>query len=52
LLRCGISRHTETLAAGAAKFDYRPNSDQCFVYADPTGHPFCLTAWDGDMAQR
>jgi hypothetical protein len=34
------------LAAGAIKFDQQPNSDHCFVYADPAGHPFCLTTWD------
>lgn len=34
------------LAAGATKFDHQPNSDHCFVYADPAGHPFCLTTWD------
>jgi hypothetical protein len=35
------------IAAGATKFDYQPNSDHCFVYADPVGHPFCLSTWDG-----
>jgi catechol-2,3-dioxygenase len=35
------------LAAGATKYDYQPNSNQCYVYADPAGHPFCLTTWDG-----
>ncbi len=35
------------LAAGATKYAYQPNSGQCFVYADPVGHPFCLTTWDG-----
>jgi catechol-2,3-dioxygenase len=35
------------LAAGATKYDYQPNSEQCYVYADPAGHPFCLTTWDG-----
>jgi hypothetical protein len=34
------------LAAGATRFDYQPNSDHCFVYADPAGHPFCLSTWD------
>jgi hypothetical protein len=38
------------LAAGATKYDHQPNSGQCFVYADPAGHPFCLTTWDGVMA--
>lgn len=34
------------LAAGATRFDAQPNSDHCFVYADPIGHPFCLSTWD------
>jgi catechol-2,3-dioxygenase len=38
------------LAAGATKCDFQPNSGQCFVYADPAGHPFCLTTWDGTVA--
>ena len=34
------------LAAGAAKLAFQPNFDHCFVYADPAGHPFCLSTWD------
>jgi hypothetical protein len=34
------------MAAGATKFDFQPNSDHCLVYADPVGHPFCLSTWD------
>jgi hypothetical protein len=34
------------LAAGATRFAYQPNSDHCFVYADPAGHPFCLSTWE------
>ncbi|MEH0986416.1 VOC family protein, partial [Micromonospora sp. CPCC 205556] len=34
------------LAAGATKYDFQPNSEQCYVYADPAGHPFCLTTWE------
>lgn len=34
------------LAAGATKYDFQPNGDHCYVYADPAGHPFCLTTWD------
>ena len=34
------------LAAGATRLDFQPNSDHCFVYADPAGHPFCLSTWD------
>jgi hypothetical protein len=33
------------LAAGAVKFGYQPNDDHCYVYADPAGHPFCLSTW-------
>jgi hypothetical protein len=34
------------LAAGATRFDIQPNADHCFVYADPAGHPFCLSTWN------
>ena len=34
------------LAAGATKYDSQPNDDHCYVFADPAGHPFCLTTWD------
>ena len=34
------------LAAGATRFDFQPNSDHCFVYADPAGHPFRPSTWD------
>lgn len=34
------------LAAGATLLEFQPNSDHCFVYADPAGHPFCLSTWD------
>jgi hypothetical protein len=33
------------LAAGATRFDHQPNDDHCFVFADPVGHPFCLSLW-------
>jgi catechol 2,3-dioxygenase-like lactoylglutathione lyase family enzyme len=36
----------KVLAAGATKFDFQPNADHCLVFADPAGHPFCLTTWD------
>ena len=22
------------------------NAEHCLVFADPAGHPFCLTTWD------
>lgn len=34
------------LAAGATRYEFQPNPDHCCVYADPVGHPFCLTTWD------
>ena len=32
------------LAAGASKYRIQPN-DHCRVYADPVGHPFCLSTF-------
>ncbi len=34
------------LRAGATKFDEQPNAEHCLVFADPEGHPFCLTTVD------
>jgi hypothetical protein len=34
------------LTAGATKYADQPNADHCLVFADPVGHPFCLTTWD------
>lgn len=34
------------LAAGARKYDYQPNPEAFRVFADPAGHPFCLTLSD------
>lgn len=39
------------LAAGATKYDFQPNGEQCYVYADPAGHPFCLTTWEAEDPQ-
>jgi catechol 2,3-dioxygenase-like lactoylglutathione lyase family enzyme len=33
------------LAAGATKYEFQPG-DHWRVYADPAGHPFCLTTED------
>ena len=33
------------LAAGATKYAFQPNDDHCTVFADPAGHPFCLSTW-------
>ena len=35
---------SRVLAAGAVKYDFQPN-DHCRVYADPAGHPFCLSTY-------
>ena len=35
------------LAAGATRFAHQPNVDHCLVFADPAGHPFCLSTWSG-----
>ena len=40
------SAEARVLAAGATKYEYQPNPDHCLVYADPAGHPFCLSTWD------
>jgi len=34
------------LAAGGTRFAFQPNAEHCLVFADPAGHPFCLTLWD------
>jgi len=34
------------LRAGAVEFDFQPNAEHCLVFADPAGHPFCLTTVD------
>jgi hypothetical protein len=34
----------EALRLGAVKNDHQPHPDQWRVFADPAGHPFCLTA--------
>ena len=33
-------------AEGATRYDEQPNADHCLVFADPAGHPFCLTTVD------
>ncbi len=37
---------TRVVKAGATLLGSQPNSDHCLVYADPAGHPFCLSTWD------
>ncbi len=32
--------------AGATTFGEQPNAEHCLVFADPVGHPFCLTTID------
>jgi catechol 2,3-dioxygenase-like lactoylglutathione lyase family enzyme len=38
------------LAAGATRYRFQPNAEHCLVFADPAGHPFCLTTWDAIQA--
>lgn len=33
-------------AAGARRLPFQPNAKHCLVFADPAGHPFCLTLLD------
>ncbi len=44
-----VATEARVLAAGASKFEFQPNADHCLVFADPAGHPFCLSTW-GDLA--
>jgi hypothetical protein len=37
------------VAAGATRYDFQPN-DHCRVYADPAGHPFCLSTFQALQA--
>ncbi len=32
--------------AGARRFAHQPNAAHCLVFADPDGHPFCLSLID------
>jgi hypothetical protein len=41
-----IATETPVLAAGATRYGVQPNAQQCPVFADPAGHPFCLTTCD------
>jgi Glyoxalase-like domain len=34
------------LAAGATRYEVQPNPDHRTVFADPAGHPFCLSTWE------
>lgn len=34
------------LRAGAIRYENQPNWEHCLVFADPAGHPFCLTTVD------
>ncbi|MFK5636126.1 VOC family protein [Ornithinimicrobium sp. LYQ103] len=37
---------TRAERAGATRFVTQPNASHCLVFADPAGHPFCLTLID------
>ena len=32
--------------SAARRFDHQPNAAHCLVFADPAGHPFCLSLID------
>lgn len=34
---------TRAESAGATRFATQPNASHCLVFADPAGHPFCLS---------
>jgi hypothetical protein len=40
------NRGYKVLQAGAVRFEFQPNAAHCLVFADPAGHPFCLTTLD------
>ena len=41
-----IAAEQRVLRAGAVRLGFQPNSEHCLVFADPVGHPFCLTTLD------
>ncbi len=41
-----VAAEERVLRAGAVKQEFQPNSAHCLVFADPVGHPFCLTTLD------
>ena len=41
-----VAAEQRVLQAGATKQGFQPNSEHCLVFADPVGHPFCLTTLD------
>jgi hypothetical protein len=44
-----VATEKRVLAAGATRFDFQPNDDHCLVFADPAGHPFCLSTWEAPV---
>ena len=40
-----VATRARVLAAGARQFEFQPNADHCLVFADPSGHAFCLSTW-------
>ena len=41
-----VATEARVLKAGATKQSFQPNAEHCLVFADPVGHPFCLTTLD------
>ncbi|GAA1436987.1 VOC family protein [Microlunatus lacustris] len=41
-----VAADARVCRAGATRYDEQPNAEHCLVFADPAGHPFCLTTID------
>ena len=41
-----VATRDRVLAAGATMYEAQPNDGHFLVFADPVGHPFCLTTID------
>lgn len=41
-----VATEARVLSAGATRHAFQPNREHCLVFADPVGHPFCLSTWD------
>ena len=41
-----VAAEARVVSAGATRHVFQPNAEHCLVFADPVGHPFCLTTLD------
>jgi hypothetical protein len=41
-----VAAERRVLRADPARMAFQPNSEHCLAFADPVGHPFCLTTLD------